>query len=296
MKQISMEELLTITFVLIDDWYQSKCYHRSTIGRTVEMMDSEILTLIVAMDFLEFTSERHYLEFIRANYKYLFPKLLEQSQYNRRVRDLTPILESLRLTWANDLGLAIERYFLLDTTPVMALGYYRDKSRSDFLGSAGYGYCSARKLKYFGYKVVLLSTIDGIPGFLEVVPANTDERAAANEVLGRLHPNSLIIGDKGFIGKNWQSEWPEINILTSHRENQKKQLPKFIEKMINGVRERIEGVYKLAKEGGRTIEHNLARTVEGMVSRIVAKITGLTLRRYLRDFFSIDVMTYRQTC
>ncbi|MGZ3632930.1 MAG: hypothetical protein ACXWM7_01195 [Parachlamydiaceae bacterium] len=62
-------------------------------------------------------------------YKYLFPNLLDQSQYNRRARDLTPILESLRLTCANDLGLAFERYFLLDTTPIIAVGYNRDKNR-----------------------------------------------------------------------------------------------------------------------------------------------------------------------
>lgn len=296
MKQISMEELFTVVFVLIDDWYKSKCYHKSTIGRKEEMTASEILTLIVAMDFLEFTSERRYLEFVRANYKPLFPKLLDQSQYNRRTRELTSILDALRLTWADDLGLAFQKYFLLDTTPVITIGYRRDKSHSDFLGSAGYGYCAARKLKYFGYKLVLLSTLDGIPGIFELVPANTDERAAADEVLDRLPRGSLVIGDKGFIGEEWQRTWSEINILTQSRENQKGQLPKSVTKWMNGLRERIEGVYKIAKEGGRSIEHNLAHTVEGMVSRILAKITGLTLRKYLRKFLGIDVLTYQRAC
>lgn len=49
---------------------------------------------------MEFTSERHYLEFIRANYKYLFAHLLDQSQYNRRSRHLAPILDLLRLARA----------------------------------------------------------------------------------------------------------------------------------------------------------------------------------------------------
>jgi hypothetical protein len=114
MKQISMEELFTVVFVLIDDWYKSQCYHKSTIGRKEEMTASEILTLIIAMDFLEFTSERRYLEFVRANYKPLFPNLLDQSQYNRRTRELTSILDALRLTWADDLGLAFQKYFLLE--------------------------------------------------------------------------------------------------------------------------------------------------------------------------------------
>ncbi len=296
MKQISMEDLLIVTFVLIDDWYKAKAYHKLHIGRKAEMTDSEVLTLILAMDFMEFTSERHYLEFIRANYKYLFPNLLDQSQYNRRVRNLVSVLDSLRLAWANQLGLAFEKHFLLDTTPVIAIGYNRDKSHSDFLGSAGYGYCSARKLKYFGYKLVLLSTLNGLPGFLELVPANIDERAAANEVLDRLPDGALVIGDKGFIGEDWKSEWTGINILTPYKENQKKQLPTSIQRLINGLRERIEGVYKVAKEGGRGIEHTLAHTVEGLISRIFGKIAGLTLRHYLKTFFNIDVMTYKQAC
>lgn len=294
MKQISMEELLTVVFVLIDDWCKSQCYHTAIIGRKEEMADSEILTLIMAMSFMEFTSERHYLEFVRANYKYLFPNLLDQSQYNRRARRLTPILDLLRLAWANDLGLAFQKQFLLDTTPIIAVGYRRNKNHSDFLGSASYGYCPARKLKYFGYKLVMLSTLDGLPGVFELVPANTDERAAADQVLDRIPSGSLVIGDKGFIGEEWQNTWPEINILTQHRTNQKEQLPASVGRWVNGLRERVEGLYKEAKEGGRSVEHNLARTVEGMVSRVLAKIAGLTLKKYLWKFLGIDVMTYQQ--
>jgi hypothetical protein len=242
------------------------------------------------------TEQYHPLEFIRANYSYLFPDLLDQSQYNRRARNLIPLLEHLRLAWANKLGLLFEKHLLLDTTPVIAIGYNRDKKRSDFLGSADYGYCSARKLKYFGYKLVLLSTLNGLPGFLELVPANTDERIAANEILDRLPNGSLVIGDKGLIGEDWKSGWPEISILTPYKENQKEQPPTFVQNLISGLRERIEGVYKVAKEGGRAIEHNLAHTVGGLISRILGKIAGLTLRHYLRKFLSIDVMTYKQAC
>ncbi len=78
------------------------------------------------------------------------------------------------------------------------------------------------------------------------------------EVLDRLPDGALVIGDKGFIGDDWKSEWTGINILTPYKENQKKQLPTFVQRLINGLRERIEGVYKVAKEGGRRIEHTLA--------------------------------------
>jgi hypothetical protein len=43
---------------------------------------------MLAIDFFEFSSERRYHAFIKANYLKLFPKLLNQSEYNRRGRSL----------------------------------------------------------------------------------------------------------------------------------------------------------------------------------------------------------------
>ena len=147
---ISVADLMLVTFVLVDNWYQH--HGARLLGRTVgskpEFSDSEMLTLMLAIDFFEFTSERRFIAFIRTNYLMLFPELLDQSQYNRRARSLRYLLNALRQDWAAELGVQFEQHFLLDTTPVIAVGYRRDKSQSDFRGSAEYGYCSARRLKY----------------------------------------------------------------------------------------------------------------------------------------------------
>jgi hypothetical protein len=91
---ISIEELLLITFVLVDDWYEQtgKYLLGRTVGTKPTFSDSEMLTLMLAIDFFEFTSERRYLAFVRANYLALFPHLLDQSQYNRRARSLGYLL------------------------------------------------------------------------------------------------------------------------------------------------------------------------------------------------------------
>jgi len=176
---IPIADMMLVTFVLVDDWY--RCQGSRLLSRTVrakpEFSDSEMLTLMLAMDFFEFTSERCFVAFLRANYLALFPKLLDQSQYNRRARSLRHLLNELRKDWMTELGVPWERHFLLDTTPVIAVGYRRDKSHSDFRGFAAYGYC-ARRMKYFGYKLVMLTTLDGTPYAFELVPANTGEREA----------------------------------------------------------------------------------------------------------------------
>ena len=293
---ISIADLMLVTFCLVDDWYQRK--GARLLGRTVgskpEFSDSEMLTLILAMDFFEFTSERRFVAFIRANYLVLFPKLLSQSQYNRRARSLRYLLNELRKDWAAELRVQFERHFLLDTTPIIAVGYRRDKNHSDFRGSAEYGYCAARRLRYFGYKLVMLTTLDGTPYGFELVPANTDERVAADEVLDTLPPDSDVWSDKGFLDKDWQAQWAEqgIRVWTAKRQNQRDQNPAEFDRLLNSVRERIEGAFDILKEGGRSVEHTLAHTVGGLCTRIIAKIASVTLRLFLRRFFGIDVLTY----
>lgn len=294
---IGIEYIMLVTFVLVDDWYNQvgKNLVNRTVGCKPDFSDSEMLTIMLSIDFFEFNSERRYVSFLRANYRHLFPKLVTQSQYNRRARKLRFLLNELRKSWAVELGVQFENHFLLDTTPVIAVGYRRNKDHSQFRGSADYGYCSARRLHYFGYKLVLLSTLTGIPYAFELVAANTDEREAADQILEYLPPYSNVWSDKGFIGEDWQFQWVENNelyIWTTKRENQKQQNPKAFDQLLNRVRERIETVNDLLKEGGRSIEHTLAHTVSGMVARIIAKITSLTFRIYLRKFLGIDTLTY----
>ncbi len=48
---------------------------------------------MLAAEFIPFPSESQYLGYIRANYSDLFPELLSQSQFNRRVRGLRYLVE-----------------------------------------------------------------------------------------------------------------------------------------------------------------------------------------------------------
>ncbi|WP_292856633.1 transposase [Nostoc sp. LPT] len=123
---------------------------------------------------------------------------------------------------------------MLDIKPVPVVGYKRDKCQSDFTASADYRWCTSRKMNYFGYKLVLISALAGIPLVYSLVPASTDERLAAESVLGCVH-GCRIFADKGFIGGEWQSDICKTTgnqIFTPKRANQLQQQPKAIDKFI----------------------------------------------------------------
>ena len=77
---IDAPTLLTIIFVLVDDWYRQSPFSRVLAnhpGRQASFSNSEILTLLIAMDYFPYPGEAQFLGFIRANYLELFPRLLD---------------------------------------------------------------------------------------------------------------------------------------------------------------------------------------------------------------------------
>lgn len=294
---VDVETLLTIILVLVDDWYQTKGHRllKGKRGAKPRFSDSEVLTLLLAMDYFPFPGENQFLGFIRANYLPLFPRLLDQSQFNRRARGLRLLLEQLRQQWAVMLGVTLQTQFLLDAKPVPVVGYKRDKSHSHFRGTADFGVCVSRKMKYFGYKLIMLSTLDGIPVAYELVAANTDDRDAANEVLWVIH-NSDVFCDKGFLGEDWQQGERDVRnnrIWTQKKSNQKEQNPVEFDRLLNKVRERIEGTFNEIQNTGRNLERLLRKTVSGLSTHVTAKVTSFTLKLLLRRFFGIDVQTFQ---
>jgi len=297
MTSISITELLTIIFVLVDDWYQVHGYKllNGKVGRKPVFKDSEVISLVLAHDFIPYPAETQYVEFIRANYLALFPKLVDQSQFNRRARALRLLVEQLRRFWIIQKGWHLQTCYLMDTKPVPVVGYKRFKSHSDFAGNANYGRCASRNLNYFGYKLVALSTLGGIPVAYELVPANLDERVAAEAVIDYLS-SCDIFADKGFLGHEWQTSiFDQTNnlIWTPKRKNQYVQNSKALDHWLSSVRERIEGVFHEVQNTGCNLERLLAKTVLGLCTRIIAKMTSHLLRRLLLIDFGINVQTFQ---
>jgi len=294
---VDVETLFTVILVLVDDWYQTEGHRllKGKRGAKPVFSDSEVLTLLLAMDFFPFPGENQFLGFIRANYLNLFPHLLDQSQFNRRARALHLLLEQLRQHWAVRLGVTWQTQFLLDAKPVPVVGYKRDKSHSHFRGTADYGVCVSRKLKCFGYKLIMLSTLDGIPVAYELVAANTDDRQAAEEVLWAIG-NCDVFCDKGFLSDEWQHgerDRRHNRIWTQKKSNQKEQNPVEFDRLLNKVRERIEGTFNEIQNTGRNLERLLRKTVQGLSTHVIAKMTSHTLKLLLRRLFGIDVQTFQ---
>ena len=82
--------------------------------------------------------------------------------------------------------------------------------RSELAGWAGYGYCAAHSRWYWGLKLYLVTTPDGMPVAWCLASPKIGEREVAAELLahaartGALRPGLTLIGDKGFAGRDFE--------------------------------------------------------------------------------------------
>jgi hypothetical protein len=293
---IGTEILIITIYFIVNNWYLTEGYKYLTgkRGRKPEFTDSEMITFIILKEFLQFRSERKFLGFMHGNYLEMFPDMVDQGQFNRRSRALRLVIDKLRSHLADSFGAQLASLYVLDTEPVPVVGYKRPKSKSEFLGSAEYGYCKSKELHYWGYKLVMLITADGIPVAFELVPANTDERDAAEEVLHAANPGSIALGDKGFIDEERQEAWEKrygVSVYTFKRKNQHKQNSPAIQQLLIENRKQIETAFS-SMDRVEGLENQGAKTVLGLASRTIAKMTAYIFRKYLFRFHGIDVLTF----
>lgn len=175
------------------------------------MTDAELVCLAVAQVLPRFDDERHWLRAAPKLAGHLFPRLLGQSEYNERLKDLAPLMETaLRWLAAATPGGA-ELLRLMDATPVPCGQSAVTAKRSDLYGWAGYGYCPSHSRWYWGAKLLILCTCDGtVTGFGLANPKLFGEREEARQMLtdqptSRPAPGTAVVTDKGLSGEETEA-------------------------------------------------------------------------------------------
>src|SRR5579872_1472907 len=223
--------------------------------------DSEGMPLSIAQPWGGFQKERAWLRFVRGNFPTLFPALVDQSQFHRRARSLCWLLTQMRYEIVKQMGVFEEEYRLIDGTPVHVRHWRRFGKTHLMLASAEWGYGAAKKETYSGYRLVVLTTLDGVLTDWELCPTAADEREAALDMF-YAYKNLKALGDKGFLDQRRQALLQEdrhVPLLTPKRKNQKEQNAASGDHRMQRVRRLIETAFSQGKDGFGLESPSLAR-------------------------------------
>lgn len=235
--------------------------------------DAELVALAVAQASIGIPSDRQFLGLIGKVLPGWFPHLPCQSQYNRRLRRLAPLLAGVQLQLAELLAQGELR--LADGTLIGVANYAGCRSKSEFAGTAAYGYCAAKSQYVWGVRLVLITDRAGVPVGYTLVPANEKEYEPVRE-LTTAQAGCLLIADKGYWGRAYAETLAlqGVTIRTPDRVRTAQNLAR--EKHLAGLRLVIESTISNLKCQMR-LEHHLAKTPQGLVQRIAQRLLALTI-------------------
>ena len=204
---------------------------------------------------------------------------IERSVYNKRRRRLSLKTQELQQRLANAV-IAQESHLLIDSMPIEICRPSRAKrsrvcSQHDE-SSPDFGYCAAQKMYYFGYKIHAVCTHQGVFKAFDLTKASTHDIHYLNDVREQFD-HCILIGDKGYLSRAWQADLFEhsaISLCTPLKRNQttEKPLPAVYRK----ARKRIETLFSQLCDQFM-IRRNYAKSFAGLATRVVAKITALTI-------------------
>jgi hypothetical protein len=271
-----LEALLTALYVLIDDHVIPSGQRRP--GRPKRLSDAELVCLAVAQVLLGARSEHHWLRLCYARLGHLFPYLPKQPGYNKRVKAAAPLicqatlyLATLCPSWAGDLR-------LLDATPVPCGTSRETVRRSELAGWANYGYCAAHSRWYWGLKLYLITTAEGMPVAWCLADPKLGEREVAQELLahardvGALRDQMIVLADKGLAGREMERYAAgQVKVLLA-RPDRKDERRRFGN--LAGMRQWIEAIIDTLKDQ-LSLERHGGRTPAGVYARIAQRLLAL---------------------
>jgi hypothetical protein len=185
--EIDLDTFLTTVYCITSDLYQAHFAQHKPVrrGKRPELSDDEVVTLAILAQWQTNRSERAFIKDVLPKWRAYFPRLLSQSQLNRRLRDVAGVLSALGpligQTLSQALGGAV--YEVVDGVPVPLLRRCRGVRHRCFANEAAIGVGGSDRDFYYGVK--LLSVVNGhglITGFV-FGPANTEERWLAEALL-----------------------------------------------------------------------------------------------------------------
>ncbi len=242
-------------------------------GRPPKVSDAELIALAVCQAVMGICSDRQFLGLVGKVLAGWFPRLPHQSQYNRRLRALTPQIVWVQQRLSELLATGSLR--LADGTLVGVANYAGCAGKSEFAGLAAYGFCPSKSQYLWGVRLVLLVDRNGLPCGYTLVPANEKEHEPVRE-LALADGSALLVADKGLWGRQYAETLRLEGIVIRTPERHRRAETAERERGLARLRLVIESVIANLECQTR-LEQHLAKTPAGLVQRIAQRLLALTL-------------------
>lgn len=262
------DNFIIATYSAIADTMQQLGHQSHGLAK---VSDPEVLTVaVVAAKYFHNHQERALCVLVRSGYI----AALSVSRYNRRLHALADWLEGALVLLAELFSRGA--VFIIDSLPLPVCKRVRARRCKKVRGKAFCGYCAAKKEKFFGWRLHLICTPEGIPVNFALLEASHHDLTPIHELCYVLPEGASVYADKAYNSSDDEATLlteTGVKLVPTRRKNMKEQntLSEFF--ALQRYRHRIETVNSQLECMG--LQHLSARTNEGFFIKIRASLLAL---------------------
>jgi len=288
------DTFIITVYCLVDDEFKklSAVYRVRHAGFAPELSDAEVITMEICGEYFKQQTDKDLFDYFAQHYRHFFPTLSERSLFVRQAANLWQFKVRLqrRLTFLS--GQAQDPVQPIDTLPLPGCTYTRAPRDRCFPGVADSGYCDAKDLHYYGFKLGLRISRCGMITHFPLLAARPHDINSLEVLVEDFH--GIAPADKGFIALPLQQQLAQeqgVSVVTPRKKNMKTSLypaplvktcarwRKLIETVGSHLTERF-GVNRIRVHDLWHFQHRLIRKV---LAHTVAVFLNLKLGRQPLD-------------
>lgn len=280
---------IIVVYCLVCEHYQAIVGEHPLRRRGFQpaLSDEEVITIEICGEYFGFGQDEAIYAYFRGHYAHFFPQLRERTSFVRQAANLWLVKAMIqrRLTLVSEQ--AADPIQLVDTIPLPVCVYTRSKRDHCFKPAADYGYCAAKDLHYYGFKMGLRISRAGMIINYPLLPARPHDTQLLDDLIAGFR--GVAIADKGFIDAVRQRELAvrrAVELITPVRKNMKSELPVHLRRICQRWRKRIETVgshltdrFHIASARAHDLWHYQNRLIRKVLAHTICVFINLQLGR-----------------
>ncbi len=250
------------------------------------LTDQEVITMEICGEFFKLHKDRDLFAYFHHHYAHFFPKLTDRTRFVRQAADLWQVKAAIQQRLVEVSHQAQADIQPIDTLPLPVCTYTRAQRDRCFKFAADYGYCAAKQLHYYGFKLGLRVTLAGMITHYPLLSARSHDVTHTEALVEGF--TGLVPADKGFLDPYRQQlvkQRSGVTLVAAVRSNMREQDPAEVTRACKRWRKVVETVGSHLTELfgiGRTRAHDLWHYQGRIIRKILAHTVGVFLNLQMR--------------
>lgn len=260
-----LQDKVIAIYCLVDDLLR-EMNHKEHKNRSFS--DGQVITMALVSALYFRGNQSIALDYMDSH---IFDRVLKKSGFTKRLHKLKEVLMFILLRIGRVFKyICCEMEYVIDSFPVKVCHNIRISRCKIFRDEKYRGYNASKRENFYGVKVQLVTTADGIPVEMYLVEGAEHDSQVLKRMYHDLPPESSLYGDSGYTNYEIEDmlfEAEQVKLMTSRKKNLKRKDVPAVAFIKEHMRKRIET--SISQICALMPRHINAVTADGFIIKLI---------------------------